>query len=259
MRNNSGGGYQMQSVMPLTPVVKWLIILNVGTWLILQVLLGRFILGMRFEPILGLVPSQIFENFFLWQPLTYMFMHSVASPFHLILNMLMLWWLGSELEQRWGSRFFLSYYLVTGAGAGLIYLLVHTVLFLFQKDISAWNAPVVGASGAIFGLLLAYGILFGERILHFMMLFPMKAKYFVMILAAIEIANLLGGGGEGVAIFCHLGGLVAGFLFLSLYTRFQQSRWRKQGGKRQASGRGLKLVVNNDNKKDDDKGPRYWN
>jgi membrane associated rhomboid family serine protease len=255
-----GGGPQMQNVMPLTPVVKWLVIANVATWLVLQIIIGKF-LGWRPDVVFGLVPSQVFENFFLWQIFTYMFLHSVSSPFHLLLNMLMLWWLGSELEQRWGPRFFAIYYLVCGIGGGVIYLVAHTTLFLFNKDLSAWNSPVVGASGAIFGLLLAYGILFGERTLHFMMLFPMKAKYFVMILAAMEVATLVGGAGDGVAIFCHLGGLITGYLFLLLYTRLQQSRWRKQGGSRR-SGRGLRLVVNNDEKKNentDGKGPRYWN
>ena len=249
----------MQNVMPLTPVVKWLVIVNVAMWLGLEIILGKFILGWRFDMVLGLVPSQIFENFFLWQFITYMFLHSISSPFHLLLNMLMLWWLGSELEQRWGSRFFLIYYMVTGVGAGVIYLIAHTLLFVLGKDLSSYSSPVVGASGAIFGLLLAYGILFGERVLHFLMLFPMKAKYFVMILGAMEVATLLGGGGDGEAIFCHLGGIVSGYLFLLLYTRFQQSKWRKQGSKR--SGRGLRLVVNNDEKKsnDDGKGPRYWN
>jgi membrane associated rhomboid family serine protease len=116
---------------------------------------------------------------------------------------------------------------------------------------------VVGASGAIFGLLLAYGMIFGERVVTFMMLFPMRAKYFVMILGGVEIATLLGGGHGRVANLAHIGGLAAGFLFLQVYTRLQQSRWRKQGSKR--GGRGLRLVVNNpknDEKKD---GPKYWN
>lgn len=243
------------SVVPLTPVVKWLIIANVGIWLALEIILGRFILGVRFDGVLGLVPGRVVEDFWLWQLFTYMFLHSTFTPMHIVLNMLMLWWLGSELEQRWGSRFFLAYYMVTGIGAGLIYLIGHTALFLFGKDLGAWGVPVVGASGAVFGLLLAYGILFGERIVYFFLVFPMKAKYFVMILAAMEVATLIGGGGQGEAILCHLGGLVSGFLFLTLYTRLQQRRWRKQGGKR---GRGLRLVVNND-KKEDEKGPRYWN
>jgi len=253
----SDGRYQMQGVVPLTPVVKWLIIINVAVWFFLEILIGRFILGWRFDAVLGFVPSQVVENFFVWQLGTYMFLHSTVSPMHLALNMLMLWFVGSELEQRWGQKFFLSYYLTTGVGAAIIYLIGHTGLFLFGKDLAAWSTPVVGASGAIFGLLLAYGILFGERIMYFLMIFPMKAKYFVMILAAIEIATLIGGGGQGEAILCHLGGLISGFLFLSIYTRVQQSRWRKAGGSKR--GRGLRLVVNNQDKKDEEKGPRYWN
>lgn len=203
-RGGGGGGPQMQ-VAPLTPVVKWIVIINVVTWLVLQVLLGN-VFKIRTELIFGLVPSQVFENFFLWQVFSYMFLHSVSSPMHLFFNMLMVWFVGAELEQRWGQRFFLIFYLVCGVGAGILYLLAHTTLFIFNKDLSAWASPVVGASGAIFGLLLAYGILFSERVMLFMMLFPMKAKYFVMVLAAMQVAMLMGGGGNGVAIFCHLGG-----------------------------------------------------
>lgn len=248
-------GMQQMSVVPLTPVVKWLLIVNVAVWLGLEIILGKWVLGVRFHEILGMVPKAVIQDFWIWQIFTYMFLHSTMTPMHLVLNMLMLWWLGSELEQRWGSRFFLVYYLVTGVGAGVIYLVLHTLLFIFGKGLGAWLVPVVGASGAIFGLMLAYGILFGERIVYFFLVFPMKAKYFVMILAAMEVATLLGGAGQGEAILCHLGGLVSGFLFLTIYTRIQRRRWRKQGGKR---GRGLHLVVNND-KKSDEKGPRYWN
>ncbi|MEK7355361.1 MAG: rhomboid family intramembrane serine protease, partial [Bdellovibrionota bacterium] len=96
------------------------------------------------------------------------------------------------------------------------------------------------------------------RIMYFMMLFPMRAKYFVMILGAVEIVTLLNQGVEGgdVANLAHVGGLVAGFLFLRGNQFVQQRQWRKQSGRR---GRGLKLVVNNEGKKDEKDGPRYWN
>lgn len=253
-------GVQMQTVMPLTPAVKWLIIINVSIWLVLQMIVERFILK---EPVvtyvLGLVPFSVLTKFFVWQVGTYMFLHSPFSIPHIVLNMLMLWWLGSELEQRWGSKFFLTYYLVSGAGAAILYVLTLLVWGLVTGSNSGWLTPVIGASGSIFGLLLAYGILFGERVVYFFLVFPMKARYFVMILAAMEVATLLGGQGEGEAILAHLGGLVSGFLFLTVYTRFQQRRWRKQGSQR---GRGLRLVINNDGNdggKDDKKnGPRYW-
>ena len=116
---------------------------------------------------------------------------------------------------------------------------------------------MVGASGAVFGLLLAYGMIFGERIVY-LVFFPMRAKYYVMILGAVEAATLLNNGGRSnVANLAHLGGIAAGYLFLQGYTRFQQSRWRKQSSKR--SGRGLRLVVNNGKKDEEKDGPKYWN
>lgn len=256
-----GGGPQMNFSMmaPMTPVVKALLIANVGIWVGLQ-LIGSMIASKVFGVdlslirIFGLVPNNVVYNFFVWEPLTYMFLHAM-NPFHVVFNMLMLWWLGGELEQRWGSKFFLTYYLASGVGAGLIYTAVVAIFGLFGP--APWLAPVVGASGAIFGLMLAYGIIFGERIVYFMMLFPMRAKYFVMILGGIEIVTLLnnGIGGSDVANLAHVGGIVSGFIFLRGFTFFQQRKWRKASGKR---GRGLKLVVNNDTKKDDN-GPKYWN
>jgi membrane associated rhomboid family serine protease len=112
--------------------------------------------------------------------------------------------------------------------------------------------------------MLAYGILFGERIVYFMMVFPMRAKWFVLILGAVEVATLLnsGIGGSQVANLAHLGGLASGFIFLRTYTWWQQRRWRNKSSKR---GRGLKLVVDNDRSGDGKPpggggdGPKYWN
>lgn len=249
---------QFNMTVPVTPVVRWLIGINVVVWLVLQVIIEGYFLSQPYITyIFGLVPENVFSKFFIWEPLTYMFLHS-RNVFHIVFNMLMLWWLGAELEQRWGSRFFLIYYLATGLGAGLIYILTTLIYAIVAGPTALLTVPVVGASGAIFGLLLAYGIIFGERMVYFMMVFPMRAKYFVMILGAVEVATLMNngiGGGE-VANLAHLGGLASGFLFLKGYTRLQQRRWRKQSDRR---GRGLKLVVNNDRKDEKGSGPRYWN
>jgi membrane associated rhomboid family serine protease len=263
MANNRGSHPQMQFSMmvPVTPVVRWLIGINVGIWIIFQLILeGYFLSGSPITRTFGFVPENFITHFYVWEPLTYMFLHS-RNVFHITFNMLLLWWLGAELEQRWGSKFFLSFYLVSGIGAGIIYglvVLLHGLVF--TPSVAVWETPVVGASGAIFGLMLAYGMIFGERVVYFMMVFPMRAKYFVMILGAVEVVTLLNNGmGHGdVANLAHLGGIASGFLFLQGYTRMQQRRWRKQSDRR---GRGLKLVVNNDGK--DDKGggggPKYWN
>ncbi len=117
--------------------------------------------------------------------------------------------------------------------------------------------PVLGASGALFGLLVAYGIVFSERIIYFMGLFPMKAKYFAMLAAAIDFSSLLttGFAGTEVAYLAHLGGAIVGFLFLMGHTR-----WKLLGTKSKLKKKssGLRLVVDNDKLKNED-GPKYWN
>lgn len=249
---------QMGMMVPVTPVVRWLIGICVVVWLVLQVIVEGYVLkGPYITQVFSLVPELFLTKFFIWQPLTYMFLHS-RNVFHIVFNMLLLWWTGSELESRWGSKFFLAYYLVSGIGAGIIYGVVVALHAAIFGTSAVWITPVVGASGAIFGLMLAYGIIFGERVVYFMMVFPMRAKYFVMILGGVEVVTLLNNGMTGdVANLAHLGGIVSGFLFLQGYTRFKQKRWRKQSGRR---GRGLKLVVNNE-KKDGKNGgpPKYWN
>ncbi len=260
MGGRGGGGPQMQFSMiaPVTPVVKALLIANLSIWIVLQLIVERFIFkDLSLTYIFGLVPNNVVTKFFVWEFGTYMFLHS-SNVFHIVFNMLMLWWLGGELEQRWGSKFFLVYYLVSGIGAAVLYTFVVYGYSFFFGPTLVWTERVIGASGAIFGLLVAYGTIFGERIMYFMMLFPMRAKYFVMILGAVEIVTLLNQGVEGgdVANLAHVGGLVAGFLFLRGNQFVQQRQWRKQSGRR---GRGLKLVVNNEGKKDEKDGPRYWN
>lgn len=249
-----GSNYQQQSLVPLTPVVKALIITSLCVWIFGQMLLDRFFLsGHFFSEYLALTPIQVFKNFYFWQFWTYSFLQnpSISSIFQVVLNLLALWWIGSELEQKWGSKFFFSYYMTCAVGAGLLYCLL---IRLFGSELSL-GAEVMGSTSAVFGLLLAYGILFGERVVLFFMMFPMKSKYMVMILGGIEFINLVnaaGSGGQEIAALAHLGGIIVGFLYLFFYTKMQQSRSNTKP-KSQAK---LKLVINNDKKKSE---PKYWN
>lgn len=251
-------GPQFQAPVPFRGVVKALVISNLVIWVVGVLILQGLILKSNavFE-YFALVPARVITDFWVWQLFTYMFLHS-TGVFHVLFNMLVLWWFGSELESRWGQRFFLQYYLACGVGAGVIYLVGNIVYYLITGQVIGLQAPLVGASGATYGLLLAYGILFGERVIYFMMLFPMKAKYFVMIIGFVELVTLLDSGiGSSVANLAHLGGIVVGFLFLAIVARL---RARKSGTPKR--GRRLKLVVNNERKgpgDDDPNGPRYWN
>lgn len=241
--------------VPFTPVVKWLLIVNVAVWFVFQVLMEGY-MHIPFTSLFALFPGKVLYDFSVWQLFTYMFLHSLQVT-HILFNMLMLWFFGAELEQRWGSRFFLFYYLFSGVGAAMIYCLGVWGYVLATSSTQGLIIPVIGASGAIFGLMLAHGILFGERIVYFFMLFPMKTKFFVMIMGFVQIASLVTSGTSGgeVAYLAHLGGLLAGYICLHLrgaMLRFQNQRGRSK------KGRNLRLVVDNE-KHDSQKGPKYWN
>lgn len=247
----------MQMNFPLTPAVKWLIIINGVIWFVFQLLFEGYG-GFPFTKFFALYPGKFIYDFYLWQPVTYMFLHSL-QVFHVVLNMIMLWFMGGELEKRWGTKFFVGYYLVSGIGAALIYCLGIAIYSAYTGSQHGLVIPVVGASGAIFGLMLAYGILFGERMMYFMMLIPMKAKYFVLALGCFEFASLLSSGVNGgeVAYLAHLGGLVSGYIALLSWTRYQQSAWKKSA-KKKGAGK-LRLVVDNEKTSSDEKDPKYWN
>lgn len=242
------------SVAPMTPMVKKLIIINVAIWFGLQVVLES-IVKQPVSSYLSLVPANFLFDYHIWQSVTYMFLHSLQVT-HILFNMLMLWFFGSEIEQAWGSRKFLIYYLFTGVGAALIYCLGMALYAYFTGDTRQLMIPVVGASGALFGVMLAYGILFGDRTIYFFMLFPMKARYFVMLMGLIEFANMVTSQASGseVAYLAHLGGLVSGFFYM------MAQKWKSQGprkgGTQGKKGRHLQLVVDNDKS---GKGPKYWN
>src|SRR3954451_5941357 len=188
--------------------LKWLLITNIGIF-VLDYLLraGRIDLFQNFK----LVPAQVVQTFAVWQLVTYMFVHSHDLG-HILWNMLGLWMFGAEIERLWGTQKFLRYYFICGISAGV--LVVITAYIVGAPDVAT-----VGSSGAIFGLLMAYAILFPDRTILFGFLIPMKSKYFVMIIGAIVFLNAYmatvgGQQGSGIAVTAQLGGMVAGFLWL---------------------------------------------
>lgn len=187
---------------PLSQAMKAIIGANVVMFLAQEVLPGVTMA-------LGLLPVAVTGDLQVWRLATYMFLH--GGLFHLLLNMLVLWMFGTELERIWGTRYFLKFYFVTGVGAGILTVLFAALPLEITADIR--QSTVIGASGAIYGLLLAYGLFFPDRPIFFMGLFPIPAKYFVMIIGAISLYSSFGSTG-GVAHATHLGGLLVGYLYL---------------------------------------------
>ncbi len=242
-------------ISPLTPIVRKLLIVLAAVWVV-QIILG-LVLKIDLSTGFSLRPDQVLEKFRVWQLFTYMFFHAPSSPFHIFFNGLILWFFGSELEKHWGSRFFTIYFFVCGVGAALVYCIGVALYAVSSGNQTPLVIPVLGASGALFGLLVAYGIVFSERVIHFMGLFPMKAKYFAMIAAAMDLSSLLTTGflGSEVAYLCHLGGALVGFLFLWWNTRWKLSNTKSKLKRNTGS---LRLVVDNEKLKKEDN-PKYWN
>jgi membrane associated rhomboid family serine protease len=158
---------------------------------------------------LGLVPTLVLHQFWVWQLATYMFLH--GGIFHIVFNMLALWMFGAELERIWGTRYFLKFYFVTGIGAGALTVLFSLLPFAFAHQVQ--RSVIIGASGAIYGLLLAYAMYFPDRPIYMYFVFPIPAKIFVAIMGAIAFFSSLSESG-GVANATHIGGLVVAYFFL---------------------------------------------
>ena len=213
-RLDYGGGYTFGPGM-MTPAVRLLLWTNVGVFLAMALVppLGNF-----FTQYFGLRPAAVLTRFWLWQPFTYMFLHGGFG--HILLNMLVLWMFGVQLERLWGSRFFFRYYFVTGIGAGLATIAVGLLPFEFAD--ATYLAVTIGASGAIYGLLIAFALYYPETPILMFFLFPVPAKYFVMIIGAIAFLSVPRGG--GISHIAHLGGLVVGYCYLQLNVRRPSSR-----------------------------------
>jgi membrane associated rhomboid family serine protease len=166
---------------------------------------------------LGLSPVSVVAGWQGWRLVSYMFLH--GSLFHILFNMLGVWLFGTELEARWGSRSFVRFYLLTGVGAGIITVLFSFLPFGFARHL--YVSLVIGASGAVYGLLLAFALYNPDRPIFLYFLFPIPAKYFVMIMGAIAFYSSLSEAG-GVANATHLGGLVVAY---ALLRRIRLSPW----------------------------------
>ena len=171
----------------------------------------------RFTTLFWLYQPLAIGKLWLWQFVTYMFLHSVSDPWHIIFNMLVLWMFGSEVERAMGTRKFLTMYFTAGIFAGIFGC-------LFTP-----NNPILGASGAIFAVEIAFAMFYPNSTIIFFV-FPIKAKYLVMIFVGITVINCLMPSSGNVAHFAHLGGLLYGFLFIRYEPRFSNFliSWQNQ-------------------------------
>ena len=220
----------------IPPITKNLLIINVLAYLAAVVMKGS---GIDFNEIFGL-HFFMADNFRLYQLVTYMFMHGGVT--HLFFNMFALWMFGCVIEQTWGSRRFLWYILACGAGAGLFQEAAQFVQYAVE-GLAAYNMVnvggmiiptseylnmwvTVGFSGAVYGILLGFGMTYPEeRIFIFPLPVPIKGKWFVMLYAAIELFSALSTSSDGVAHIAHLGGMAVGYIIIR--------HWRQQYERRQ--------------------------
>jgi len=188
----------------------------------------------------GLVLLLVTHSFYLWQLVTYIFLH--GDVLHILFNMLGLWMFGSDLERHWGTRRFTTYFFVCGIGAGIL-----TVLLAPSSPI-----PVIGASGAIYGILLAFGMLFPNRIIYWI-IFPIPAKWLVIIMGGLAFLSSLSANGNGIANVAHLGGMLFGFLYLKSKGMGPSFKWRYEQWQRQRLRRKFDVYYNDKHRKDDDR------
>lgn len=200
----------------LTPAVKYLVL----------VCSGIFMFQLIFRPhwfaLLGLTPA-LFWSGFIWQPVTYMFLH--GGILHLLLNMFVLWMFGTALESTWGSVKFLKFYFICGIGAGILNAAVTP----------ASPIPTIGASGAIYGLLMAFGILFPDQLIYIWGIIPVRAKYFVIGIGAIEFLTAVSTTQSGIAHVAHLGGMLFGLVYMKRKDWLRSLHYHKNEKRRERS------------------------
>lgn len=213
------------------PVIKNLLIINGVIFFLMTMFQNVSFNGIPSENIIirwfALMPlgSGYFE---LWQLITYQFLHGGFS--HILFNMFALWMFGAEIELNWGSKKFLLYYLLCGVGAGLLHMFLAPLL-------TGSAAPTIGASGAVYGIMIAFAMMFPDRPVYLYFLLPIKAKYLITFLVLMEFM-LIDSAGSGVAHLAHLGGAIVGFAFIMLdkdiYVPFK-TMFRRQNFKRKSS------------------------
>jgi membrane associated rhomboid family serine protease len=194
----------------MTPAVRAIVYANVAVFVVMLVSSSML------EDIFGLSPEAVLTSGRVWQLGTYLFLH--GSVFHILFNMLSVWMFGVDLERRWGTQAFAKYYAIVGVGAGVCVVLASLLPFASARD--SYYATTIGASGAVYGLLMAWAIIFPHRTISLFGIFPLTARVFVMLLGAIALSEAISaGGGTTVSHLAHLGGLLVGWWYLKTPVR----------------------------------------
>jgi membrane associated rhomboid family serine protease len=207
----------------VTPAIKTLLIVTTAVFLG-QTLISLFFGDRGTVWVLtwfGLIPTAVIPGLRVWQPFTYLFLH--GGLMHILINLLILWMFGTDLERVWGERKFYTYYFVCGVGAGLVNVAAAWIPTFFGRPVA--DVVTIGASGAIFGVLIACAILFPDR--QVALIIPpvvLSMRVFVGVMAAIEFFSELGAGGDNVSHICHLGGMLIGYLYLRRGSFFFNTR-----------------------------------
>ncbi len=198
---------------PITPMVKKLLIIN-GAVFVVQFLSNQFIPG-GLEYWFGLHHEGLLHQLKIWQLFTYMFLH--GNFFHILFNMIALWMFAGDLEMQWGSKYFIRYYLYSGIGAGIFIAIMNQVVYTQYGA----NPVTIGASGAIFALLLAYGMTWPNREVLLYFILPVKMKYLVIVFGLIAFFGTLssaGGTAGNISHIGHLGGIISGLALIYFKT-----------------------------------------
>ena len=229
--SSASTGFQFDWDWSITPAIKFLVIACAIVFL-LQEFSGVLFRaeGWNFWLLyLGLVPRYV-EHGFIWQPFTYLFLH--GGIWHLVINMFVLWMFGRDVERAWGQRRFYTYYFLCGVGAGIINVIVKVAMD--PAGTGTALVPTIGASGAIFGVLLAAAVMFpNQRVFLFPFPVAITMRVFVLVMGVIEFFGTLGAGGDNVSHICHLGGMLVGYLYLRrgsyLYSyRNRYADWKRR-------------------------------
>ncbi|MBI5630913.1 MAG: rhomboid family intramembrane serine protease [Elusimicrobia bacterium] len=189
-------GHEPINFRHLPPVIRVLIAANVA------VFLASLLVGPQFYQLFGLVPRRVIEDRWIWQPISYLFIHE--NWVHLLFNLFALWMFGMPVESQWGGREFAKYYLLCGLGAALA-----TAALSPHSSV-----PVIGASGPIYGLLVAFAMLYPDAVVYLYFLIPLRAAHMAILFGLVEFFGVASQANSGIARLAHLGGMVTGYLYI---------------------------------------------